>query len=473
MTTIDLQDVQSNVLRGYRVGEAEPHHAYVWLELGEAEAARKTLAALLPHVTTCAKWDEGNLPFVLNVGLTYRGVQRVWPAGEVALGCKEVGHDQDPAKCSDPTNSVLVSPEFVEGMLRRASILGDTGESAPETWEPHLASDRVGAIVTLSGHTPAQLAAGRAVVEAALGDGATIVGTHHAAAFEDKPEGTEHFGFVDGIGQPYVEGSGLQAWPGEGTPEDGKWIPVAAGEFLLGYEGEPGSDSINAHPWLKGSSYLALRRLEEKVADFRAYVAQMADLYGVTPEWIGAKMVGRWQSGTPVVSAPDADDPAIAADKNRNNDFLYEKDLEGLRCPFGAHVRRANPRDDPTGPSLRQVRQHRIIRRATPYGAWLPEGTRDDIERGVMFGVINASIRNQFEYVQLNWINDEISSRGLTLDIDKDTIAGANSGKGKYMIPRREGPVICWDLPRFVVTRGGEYFLIPSPTLLRRLAGEP
>lgn len=469
---IDLHDVQSNVLRGYRVGEAESHHGYIWLQLHEADAARKTLAALHPHVTSCAKWDGGELPFVLNVGLTYRGLQRVWPAGDVALGCKEIEHDQDPADCKDPDDSVLVSPEFVEGMASRAEILGDVGDSAPENWDRHLASDRIGAIVTLSGPTPEAIAAGRAAVEAALRAGASIVATHHAAALEGKPDGTEHFGFVDGIGQPFVAGSGLPDRPGEGTPEHDEWTPLAAGEFVLGYEGEPGSQSANVHPWLKGSSYLALRRLEEKVAEYRAYVAKMAALYEVTPEWIGAKMVGRWQSGAPLVLAPDADDPKLAADPERNNDFHYTDDREGLRCPFGAHVRRANPRDDPTGPSLAQVRRHRIIRRATPYGTWLPEGIRDDRARGVMFGVINASIREQFEYVQLNWMNAQISSKGLTLAADKDPVVGANDAKGKFLIPRREGPVICWDLPKFVVTRGGDYFLIPSLTLLRRLGGQ-
>jgi Dyp-type peroxidase family len=469
--TIDLHDIQSNVLRGYRVGEAEPHQHYVWLQFHEATAARRTLAALHGHVTSCARWDAAEQPFVLNVALTYRGLQRVWSSRfDMKLGCVQSGSDERAAHCKDPEHSVLVGAEFVEGMRSRAAILGDVGDSAPEHWETPLGSDRVSALVTISGADDAAMAAGRAAVTAALGDGATIAAVHEAAALPGKPPGTEHFGFVDGIGQPFVDGSGLAPRPGEGTPEHGGWTPVAAGEFVLGYPGETGSTSADVHPWLVNSSYLAMRRLEERVAEFREYTASTAKLYGVDDEWVAAKMIGRWRSGTPVELSPDHDDPSLAADPARNNDFLYDHDREGLRCPFGAHLRRANPRDDPSGPSLAQVRQHRIIRRAVPYGPWLPEGTRDDAARGVMFGVVNADLRQQFEYVQLNWVNGEISSHRLTLAADRDPVVGAHDGKGKLVIPRREGPVICWDLPRFVRVRGGEYFLIPSLTLLKRLA---
>jgi deferrochelatase/peroxidase EfeB len=170
------------------------------------------------------------------------------------------------------------------------------------------------------------------------------------------------------------------------------------------------------------------------------------------------------------MTTPDRDDTSLAADPQRNNDFHYTGDRLGLRCPFGAHIRRTNPRDDPSGPTLEQVRRHRIIRRATPYGPWLPEGQRDDVERGVMFGVVNAELRNQFEYVQLNWVNGAISSKALTLGADRDPVVGANDGSGKFLIPRRSGPVIGWELPRFVRVRGGAYFLVPSLSLIARLA---
>jgi Dyp-type peroxidase family len=445
---LDLGNVQSNVLRGYRVGEAEPHHAYLWLSLAGRDAARAAVAMLLPHVTSCARWDARDGAFVLNVALSHEGLQRLGVPSDVAF----------PAA-------------FVEGMRARAERLGDTGDSGPASWERALAGDDLHALVTISGADEPAVAAGRRVVEGALGPEVKLVTEHRAAALPGKPPGTEHFGFVDGIGQPFVAGSGLVPHPGEGTPHERTWVPIATGEFVLGHAGEQGSQSEHVHPWLADGSYLAMRRLEERVAELREYVARIAALYDRPPEWIAAKMIGRWPSGAPLELAPDRDDPALGADPARNNDFHYREDAEGHRCPFGAHVRRANPRDDPAGPRIAQVRRHRIIRRAVPYGPWLPDGQRDEEERGVMFGVICADLENQFEYVQLNWINAPISSRGLSLAADRDPVVGANEGTGKLVVPRREGPVICWELPRFVRMRGGAYFFLPSLRSLGELAG--
>ncbi|WP_202459921.1 hypothetical protein [Streptomyces sp. SID1328] len=61
---------------------------------------------------------------------------------------------------------------------------------------------------------------------------------------------------------------------------------------------------------------------------------------------LAAKMVGRWPSGAPLEPAPEHDDPELAADPHRVNDFLYrEHDDRGFRCPAGAHIRRTNSRD--------------------------------------------------------------------------------------------------------------------------------
>ena len=61
---------------------------------------------------------------------------------------------------------------------------------------------------------------------------------------------------------------------------------------------------------------------------------------------MAAKLMGRWRSGAPLVLAPKADDPALGADRQRNNAFNYgAMDPQGYACPVGAHVRRMNPRD--------------------------------------------------------------------------------------------------------------------------------
>jgi Dyp-type peroxidase family len=450
-TTIDLSQVQATVLRGYRSFEALPHIGYAFLELGDAASATRVVAGLAARVTSCAAWDEGSLPFALGVGLT-------------AAGLRLLG--QDTSK---------FPAEFLTGMAARWNLLGDTGESSPERWQPGFTSPQLHAVAVVSAATPEGMDEGRRFVAGVVtgAPGAKILFTEEGHVFPDHAA-TEHFGFIDGIGQPYVAGSGLVSYPGEGSPEpNGKWRPIATGDFVLGFRNEAGHDQYPDPPFRNGS-YLVYRKLEERVIAFRKHTAAVAVQAGISPERAAARYMGRWQSGAPLDLAWEVDDPVLAKDRERNNDFRYDDDPQGFKCPHGSHARRNNPRADPTGPTLPQVDQHRLIRRSLPYGPWLPDGaTSDDgVPRGIHFAVINADIANQFEYVQLNWINGTLSSTALSTEIDKDPIVGANDGKGKLVSPAIPQPSIAWDLPRFVEVRGGGYFFLPSLDVLSKLGGK-
>ena len=84
-----------------------------------------------------------------------------------------------------------------------------------------------------------------------------------------------------------------------------------------------------------------------------------------------------------------------------------------------------------------------------------------------MFAFVGAHLGRQFEFVQSEWIND---GDFLGLGDAKDPIAGAHDGAGTYSIPRRPIPRRLHGLPRFVVTRGGEYCFMPGLRALRWLA---
>src|SRR5262249_55875485 len=146
---------------------------------------------------------------------------------------------------------------------------------------------------------------------------------------------------------------------------DGEFSPIPAGEFLFGHDNAYQRPSPMPDPPDLGfnGSYLIYRKLYQDVFGFREFIngqCESAD----EAEALAAKMLGRWYSGAPLVLAPDEDNPALGADRHRNNAFQYGDDREGYACPFGSHIRRANPRDvlDELGAqeSYRTVNKHRI-----------------------------------------------------------------------------------------------------------------
>ena len=218
------------------------------------------------------------------------------------------------------------------------------------------------------------------------------------------PTGRTSFGFKDGIGQPAVEGSGI-------PPTNPKERPLKAGEIILGYPDETGELPPMPSPDVLGrnGTYVVFRKLHTRVAAYRQYLRDKA-ASREDEALLGAKMVGRWQSGAPLAVTPERDDAELGADPARNNDFLYGDDPRGFKCPAGAHARRANPRDALDDEGSVDVRLHRMIRRGTSYGPMLPDGVLDDdgADRGIMFVFAGAHLGRQFEFVKTQWLNDGI-----------------------------------------------------------------
>jgi deferrochelatase/peroxidase EfeB len=184
---------------------------------------------------------------------------------------------------------------------------------------------------------------------------------------------------------------------------DGAWTPLATGEFLLGYPDEQQELAPSPVPFLlgKNGTFMAYRKLHQNVASFREYLSKMGEQYPGGKEKLAAKFVGRWRDGTPIESSPDGPDPAMVNDPQRNTNFTYGKDLDGARCPIGAHIRRTNPRDA-AGFNGELVNRRRIMRRGMPYGTYTPEDqpARDEDEHGILFMALGASLFRQFEFVQ-------------------------------------------------------------------------
>lgn len=149
-------------------------------------------------------------------------------------------------------------------------------------------------------------------------------------------------------------------------------------------------------------------------------------------------------------------------------DFTYGYDPEGLQCPLGAHIRRANPRDS-MGKDGGRVNRHRLIRRGMPYKVQEFGRTR----HGLAFIALQARIEDQFEFVQAHWLN-----RAPTLHAghDPDVIAGvapADSIDPRFVRQAQVPDAAPAPLPPLTAVRGGEYFVLPAHSGLDALLNFP
>ena len=211
------------------------------------------------------------------------------------------------------------------------------GESSPANWEEPLGSGDVHVAVAAISPTAERL---HAVLERARRAHDDLPGVELIWRQDcyQLPTGRTSFGFKDGIGQPAVEGSGI-------APSNPSDRPLKAGEIILGYPDETGELPPMPSPDVLGrnGTYIVFRKLHTRVAAYRQYLAANGDNQEDQAR-LGAKMLGRWQSGAPLAVSPERDDPELGTDPLRNNDFVYGDDPRGLRCPAGSHARRANPR---------------------------------------------------------------------------------------------------------------------------------
>src|SRR6266542_2611838 len=432
---LELDDIQSGVLRP----RPTPYAAtYILFQIEDRNAGRELMRRCADIVASAANPTSPAGDVWISVSLTFEGLK--------ALGVPKESLDS-------------FAWEFKQGMVARATALGDTGESNPENWERPLGTSSVHLILTALApddeRLEATLARARENYQKLKGVTAIWRQDCHALANEREP-----FGFRDGISHPEIEGSGL---PGTNPHEK----PLKPGEFVLGYPDEMSVQPSIPQPEVLGhnGTYIVFRKLQQRVAAFRRCLKENS----TSPEQeelIAAKMMGRWRSGAPLALCPFHDDPELGADKARNNDFLFhEDDALGQKTPMGSHVRRTNPRDARVAGV---VRLHRMIRRGTAYGPPLPEGVLDDdgADRGLMFSFVGAHIGRQFEFVQSEWIN---GGDFLGLGDAKDPIS-STTGTDIYSFPHRPLPKRVRNLSQFVVTRGGEYAFMPGLRALRCLA---
>lgn len=417
----------------------------------------------------------------------------------------------------------------------RARAMGDVGANAPENWQWGASADRVDAVMLIYAADEALLGSLMAQRSAEFAKaGAEVT---YQIEFEPVPEKghvVEPFGFTDGVSDPIIRGIGH--W----TAEQHSIHLVEAGEFVLGYPDNSGF--MPASPFVAASddpdnilpavapdpareplatppqrpdftlpqptgrhdlgfngTFLVVRQLEQDVNGFKAFLDQAANQIAGDPrlpvniskapnrwhtpvhDWIAAKMVGRWYDGASLVRYPHHPPSVSGKPFSPDNDFLFgEEDPTGLRCPLGAHMRRANPRDNliPNLPKTQSsilnllhatlasqlsiTNRHRIMRVGRPYR---PQNGLSN--PGLVFMCLNADIERQFEFLQQIWV---LNPSMQALEEETDPLLGHGACSGMLTIPTPKGPLRLKGLQDFVTVRGSAYFFLPGQRALQFLA---
>jgi Dyp-type peroxidase family len=474
LSSVDFADIQGIVRFGYKyMTEA----CYLLLEIKDAGAARVWLAGA---PVSSAREQKPPPATALQVAFTAPGLQ--------ALGVP-------------PAVMAGFSSEFLSGMTgeeSRSRRLGDFGANAPGNWRwggnpratPHL--------VVMFFAQPGKLGAWMGALRDRIWESAFHV--IHTLETTDL-HGKEPFGFTDGISEPELDWELRRPFIADQLSYGNL---IALGECLLGFKNEYGKytdrpvtdsgdlpaaeDNAGKRDVGRNGTYLVMRHLEQDVRKFWQFADRAAGQVASARDKLAETMVGRTLEGDPLVAA------------SGKSEFTYDGDANGMRCPLGAHVRRANPRtaDYPAGVHagldklvhqlaleprkfrddlMASTRFHRILRRGREYGPGLareealqpaPPG---DPERGLHFICLNANISRQFEFVQNAWLMNS-KFNGMNGETDpllgnREPIAGG-AATDRFRIPREAG--LCSKIsgmPQFVKVRGGAYFFLPGLRALR------
>ncbi len=474
--SLELSDIQGDVL----IGLQKKAECFVFFKIADPGSFKRLMKLHVTWRLTSAwqanhqdqllgsqsNYDRPPSAFMgLNLGFTRTGLTQI-------LGARRPRLD----------------PSFERGADDPATIerLHDPPTSA---WLKEFRSDRIDGVFLVTGPSDRLVSFHRAELLRLLGGSIKVVYSETATTRLGALRGFEHFGYRDGISQPGIRGltrkSSLARNPSQGLPgQDLIW----PGEFVFGYPGQDPSDAVKpgppppmAAPWLRNGAYMVFRRLDQKVPEFRKFVADRAAMLGMGPELLGARMFGRWKSGAPLELAPLYDNPALGRDNKRNNDFDYGGDPFQRKCPYAAHIRKSYPRDDAPGGEA-EAQRHRILRAGITFG---PEVGADETttsrSRGLMFVCYQTSIERQFEHIQRSHANDSDfvpgkvrpgSNTPVTPGIDPIIGQAVGNGAREMDEPFPNYPAgnrrTTLDMPgQFVVLTAAGYFFVPSISALR------
>lgn len=336
---------------------------------------------------------------------------------------------------------------FARGMLAQHEFLGDPSRNGrPSTWRKVFQREaEIHGMWLVAHRTDAGLRA-KCRFLAKLGrDCLQITHEERGVNMRDSEGFTrEPFGFRDGLSMPQFFRGVRGAGPLDNPPLE---------RVLIDSNGGPDH----------GGSFMVYRKLEQDVAAFRRFEGALAPhlrAAGLSARDPGRVLVGRDRKGVPLVKHP----PHPRRGQKLGNNFTFAKDMAGARCPFHAHIRKANFRQPPVGGNLspNQQLQGQFVRRGATYGRgprWNPRAVKEPTG-GLQFMAYMSNISGQFETMQTTWFQKQEFplAEMQPNQIDPGFFGGAGRKRQWFWTQAGICPVA---LPHLVTPRGGAYFFVP------------
>ena len=443
-----LRNLQGNILKGH--GRDHTAHIFLTFTASGADLRAKFGALANSLVTSAARQrDETDQFKQFGISGVPFGNVLLTASGYAKLGVAVPGLNDD---------------HFKDGMKARGS---DFNDPSPSTWDAGYNASPIDAMLLVADDDPdlVQLEASQLINKAS--EFAEVVQVERGTALRtEEGEGIEHFGYVDGRSQPIYFASDL---PDEGAID--KWDPSEPLKRVL--VADPATNAADSF-----GSYFVFRKLEQNVRGFKLREQELADalgLVGTDRERAGAMVVGRFEDGTPLVLSPVEGFKPV-----KENNFQFDVDPDGLKCPFHAHIRKTTPRGDirrklvQGGSDEELERSRRITRRGITYGTRPkhPEAEQSLNELptgnvGLLFMCFQSSITDQFAFMQASWANEEnfvLPDTGQDPVIAQAPVGGTipQTWHPEYGKPSPPAPTVSFSFGQFVTLKGGEFFFAPS-----------
>ncbi|RMZ85686.1 hypothetical protein DV736_g6562, partial [Chaetothyriales sp. CBS 134916] len=466
---VDLHNVQGDVLFGGFPKKVQNFYFFI-IDGSQVQKFRANLSRILPFVCSSNDIKQKREQIQINKQMGKTGLV---PMSLVNIAFS--GHGLKKICDSLHINSGFGDPLFDKGMLVDAPNLGDrVGE-----WNRGFAENNIDGVINIAGDDAGRIASELGIIKHML-EADKPNGPMHEAftlAGHSRPgaeDGHEHFGFLDGVSQPAV--------PGVDTPTRLQTVYDGVGRLLMKHNHDDQAnlqtgqiETVQRPDWSRDGTIMCFRKLDQLVPEFhaflRAFPIDVADP-GAPPtlgsDLLGARMVGRWPSGAPLELTPFHDNTSLAG----NNEFDFHDDAS--KCPFSAHIRKTNPRHDTTVDNRNST--HAITRRGIQFGDEVTpheaSSNRSDPShvRGLLFVCYQSNLSNAFSFMQQRWANNpgfKPLAPGVSGEVGFDpmigqSLTGPTSASVNLGNPTR--PLI---LARWVISRGGEYFFVPSMSTLR------